>query len=138
VKKCFPEGIDDPSIELCVSSLHPHLDLFSKSCRKLASVASEICQKGFQGLHLEAEKSVELPVTEPTEDPLSSFELHRHLTQRDCQSREDLPRIAFADTPLGQRGESEDPIREPLSRHRHNTQARAAIGEVVDYSGSDP
>ena len=101
-------------------------------------MTSQICQKGFQGLHLEPEKSIELPVTEATEDPLSSFELHRHLTQGDRQSRENLPRIAFTDTPFGQSGESEDPICEPLRCHRHSTQACAPIGEVVDHSGSDP
>ena len=138
MKKCFPERIHDPSIELGVSGLHPHLDTFFEGCRKLSRMAREIRQKWFQGLHLETKKGVKLAVAEPAEDPLSGFKLHRHLTQRNRQGREDLPRVAFADTPLGQRGESENAIRESLCCHRNHPQSCTAICEVVDHSGSDP
>jgi hypothetical protein len=138
VKKRLAEHIDNSSVELRISRPYPHLDRLPERVGELTCVTREIPQKRFQRLNLETKKGLELPFAEPTEDPLSGFELHRHLTQRDRQGREDLLWIAFADTPLGQRCEPEDPIREPLRCHRHDSQTGAAIREVVDDSGSYP
>lgn len=114
-----------------------HLDLSSKRICEFPSVPGQTSEEWFQWLHLEPQQRIELAVGEATKDPLTCFELHRHLPHRGGESRQHLLRITFADPPFGKGGEPENAVCETLRLNRNDAQARTSICEVVNHGRVD-